>query len=70
MSRESGTQVILEGVTPGKLGVTKVGFHLTGWTLNNALVATGPPTYLTVPTPCKARPMTAPATWESVLPFR
>jgi hypothetical protein len=41
----SGTQVVLDGSTPGNLGVTKVEFHLTGGTLNNALVATGSPTY-------------------------
>jgi hypothetical protein len=40
----SGTKVLFDASVPSNVGVTKVEFHLTGGTLNNALVATGSPT--------------------------
>jgi hypothetical protein len=41
----AGTQVLLDASTPNNVGVTKVEFHLTGGSLNNALVATGSASY-------------------------
>jgi hypothetical protein len=37
----SGTQVLLDASAASNVGVNKVEFHLTGGSLNNALVATG-----------------------------
>ena len=41
----SGTQVVLDAAASPNVGVTKVEFHLTGGSLNNALIATATPTY-------------------------
>jgi hypothetical protein len=41
----SGTQVLLDAAAQPNVGVTKVEFHLTGGSLNNALVGTATPTY-------------------------
>jgi hypothetical protein len=41
----SGVGVVLDAGAPGNVGVTKVEFHLTGGSLNNALIATASPTY-------------------------
>jgi hypothetical protein len=41
----SGAQVTLDASATDKLGVTKVEFHLTGGSLNNALIATATLTY-------------------------
>jgi hypothetical protein len=41
----SGAKVLLDASAPDNMGVTKVEFHLTGGSLNNALVATGTATY-------------------------
>jgi hypothetical protein len=40
----AGTQVLLDAGAAANVGVTKVEFHLTGGSLNNALVATATPT--------------------------
>jgi major membrane immunogen (membrane-anchored lipoprotein) len=41
----SGAQVTLDASASDKVGVTKVEFHLTGGSLNNALIATATLTY-------------------------
>ena len=41
----SGSHVALDASAPGNEGVTKVEFHLTGGSLNNALIATATLTY-------------------------
>jgi hypothetical protein len=41
----SGGQVTFDAQVPAGVGVNKVEFHLTGGSLNNALIATGSPSY-------------------------
>ena len=64
----SGAQVLLDASATGTVGVTSVNFYLTGGTLNDVLIATGPrrltagsPTGRARPcrtarTPCRAKP--------------
>jgi hypothetical protein len=41
----SGSQVVLDAAASPNVGVNQVQFHLTGGSLNNALIATATPTY-------------------------
>jgi major membrane immunogen (membrane-anchored lipoprotein) len=41
----SGTQVVLDAAATGSSRISKVQFHLTGGSLNNAVIATGAATY-------------------------